>query len=172
MMLHDAARAMRLVRAKAAEWSIDPMRIGIMGSSAGGHLASTLLTHFDVGKADAADPVEKQSSRPDFGVLCYPLISMGQTTHGGSKKNLLGSNPPGDLVELLSNEKQVTRDTPLCFIWPTWEDTAVRVENSLEFATALRKAGVKFDLYIFQRGPHGIGLSIGKHGAATGQVHP
>lgn len=172
IMLQDAARAIRQVRAKAQEWNIDPQRIGIMGSSAGGHLASTILTHFDAGKADAADPIETQSSRPDFGVLCYPVISMGPTTHGGSKQNLLGPNPAPDLVELLSNEKQVTKETPPCFIWHTLEDRSVKVENSLEFATALRKAGVRFDLHIYQRGPHGIGLSIGKHGAAPGQVHP
>ena len=171
-MLNDAARAVRLTRAKAGEWTIDAKRVGIMGSSAGGHLASTLLTHFDAGKADASDPVERFSSRPDLGILCYAVISMGPNTHGGSKQNLLGNTPAPELVELLSNEKQVTKETPPCFIWHTWEDGAVKVENSLDFAAALRKAGVHFDLHIYEKGPHGIGLSIGKYGAAPGEVHP
>ncbi len=171
-MLNDAARAVRLTRAKAGEWKIDAKRVGIMGSSAGGHLASTLLTHFDAGKADASDPVERFSSRPDLGILCYAVISMGPNTHGGSKQNLLGNAPAPELVELLSNEKQVTKETPPCFIWHTWEDNAVKVENSLDFAAALRKANVPFDLHIYQKGPHGIGLSFGKNGAASGEVHP
>jgi len=158
VMLQDAARAVRTVRARAAEWNIDPKRIGIMGSSAGGHLASTLVTHFDAGKPDSDDPVEKQSSRPDLGILCYAVITMGQFTHQGSKNNLLGKEPAPELVQLLSNETQVTRETPPCFIWHTWEDTAVPAENSLQFAEALRKAGVRFDLHIYEKGPHGLGL--------------
>ncbi len=157
-MLEDAARAVRLVRARAGEWKIDAKHIGIMGSSAGGHLASTLLTHFDSGKPDATDPVERQSSRPDCGILCYPVISMGPNTHGGSKNNLLGKDPDPELVKLLSNELQVTKETPPCFIWHTWEDKAVKVENSLDFAAALQKAGVPFDLHVYQKGAHGIGL--------------
>jgi acetyl esterase/lipase len=172
VMLNDAARAMRLARSKAGEWKVDPHRMGIMGSSAGGHLASTLVTHYDSGNAAAADVIEQQSSRPDFGILCYAVISMGANTHGGSKQNLLGNDPSPELVELLSNEKQVTKDTPPCFIWHTWDDSVVKVENALEFATAMRAAGVKFDLHIYQRGPHGIGLSVGKHGAAANEVHP
>ena len=167
-MLNDAARAVRLTRAKAGEWKIDPKRVGIMGSSAGGHLASTLLTHFDAGNADATDPVERLSSRPDIGILCYAVISMGPNTHGGSKNNLLGNSPAPELVELLSNEKQVTKQTPPCFIWHTWEDGAVKVENSLDFAAALRKAGVPFDLHIYQKGSHGIGLG----GSAGQPLHP
>lgn len=158
IMLQDAARAVRTVRARAAEWNIDPKRIGIMGSSAGGHLASTLLTHFDEGKADSDDPIEQQSSRPDLGILCYAVITMGQFTHQGSKQNLLGNEPSAELVQLLSNELQVTRDTPPCFIWHTWEDAAVPVENSLQFAEALRKSGVRFDLHVYEKGPHGLGL--------------
>jgi acetyl esterase/lipase len=168
-MLNDAARAVRLTRSKAADWKIDPQRVGIMGSSAGGHLASTLLTHFDAGKADDADPVERFSSRPDLGVLCYPVITMGPNTHGGSKKNLLGENPDPALVELLSNEKQVTKDTPPTFLFHTYEDTAVKVENSLEFAAALRKNGVPFDLHVYQKGGHGMGLGGGRAG---GPHHP
>ena len=157
-MLEDAARSVRIVRARSAEWKIDPKRVGIMGSSAGGHLASTLLTHFDAGKADATDLIEKQSSRPDLGILCYPVISMGANTHGGSKNYLLGKDPDPELVKLLSNELQVTKETPPCFVWHTWEDKGVKVENSLEFASALQKAGVPFDLHVYQKGAHGLGL--------------
>ena len=168
-MLNDAARAVRLARANAGTWHIDSKRVGIMGSSAGGHLASTLLTHFDAGKPGDPDPVERFSSRPDLGILCYPVISMGPLTHSGSKKNLLGDNPPPELVELLSNEKQVTKDTPPTFLFHTWEDSAVKVENSLAFAEALRKCGVPFDLHIYQKGAHGMGLGGGH---AAGPHHP
>jgi len=158
VMLQDAARALRLVRANADAWKVDPKRLGIMGSSAGGHLASTLLTHFDAGKPEDADPVERVSSRPDVGILCYAVITMGKFTHQGSKNNLLGTNPPPALVEELSNELRVTQDTPPCFVWHTFEDTAVPVENSMQFAAALRQAGVPFDLHIYQKGGHGMGL--------------
>jgi acetyl esterase/lipase len=158
-MLQDAARAVRLVRARAAEWKVDPKRVGIMGSSAGGHLASTLLTHFDAGQPNAADTVERQSSRPDLGILCYPVITMLEYTHEGSKKNLLGKDPSPELVKSLSNELQVTIETPTCFIWHTWEDKAVRVENSFAFSYALQKAGVPFDFHVYQQGRHGIGLN-------------
>ena len=168
-MINDAARAVRLTRSKAAEWKIDPKRVGIMGSSAGGHLASTLLTHFDAGKADDPDPIERLSSRPDIGILCYAVISMGANTHAGSKKNLLGENPAPELVELLSNEKQVTKDTPPTFLWHTWEDKGVKVENSLEFAAALQKSGIPFDLHVYQKGGHGIGLGSDR---AKGVSHP
>jgi acetyl esterase/lipase len=158
IMLQDAARAVRIVRARAGEWHVDPKQIGIMGSSAGGHLASTLLTHYDAGDTHSPDVIERQSSRPDFGILCYAVITMGQFTHQGSKNNLLGRDPSPELVRSLSNELQVTRDTPPCFIWHTWEDTAVPVENSLQFAAALRQAGVRFDLHLYQKGGHGMGL--------------
>jgi len=161
-MLQDAARAVRTVRARANEWKVDPKRVGIIGSSAGGHLASTLLTHFDAGKAEASDPIERESSRPDLGILCYAVISMGQFTHQGSKNNLLGKEPSEELVKQLSNELQVTPQTPPCFIWHTWEDSAVPVENSLQFAEALRKAGVPFDLHIYEKGAHGLGLGSSK----------
>ena len=157
-MLQDAERAVRMVRARADYWHIDPKRVGIMGSSAGGHLASTLMTHFEPGDPSATDPIERQSSRPDLGILCYPVISFGEFGHVGSKENLLGKNPPPELVKLLSNELQVTTNTPPCFIWQTFDDSVVPVENSLLFATALRKAGVLFDLHIYEHGPHGLGL--------------
>ena len=157
-MLQDAARAVQTVRANAALWHIDPKRIGIMGSSAGGHLASTLMTHFAPGDPNATDPIERESSRPDIGILCYPVITFGKFAHVGSRENLLGKNPSPELVNLLSNELQVTKDTPPCFIWQTFDDQTVPVENSLLFATALRQAGVPFDLHIYQHGRHGLGL--------------
>lgn len=157
-MLQDASRALRIVRARAEEWKVDAKRVGIMGSSAGGHLASTMMTHFDSGQQDASDSIERQSSRPDLGILCYPVITMGKYTHTGSRRNLLGTNPPPELVDLLSNEKQVTSNTPPCFVWHTWEDTTVAVENPMMFAEALRKAGVRFELHIYEKGRHGMGL--------------
>ncbi len=157
--MRRAAAPLRLVRAKAAAWGIDPRRVGIMGLSAGGHLASTLLTHFDAGQADANDPIERESSRPDLGILCYAVITFGQHTHQGTKRNLLGPDPSPELVRLLSNELQVTPETPPCFVWHTWEDAGVPVENSLEFAAALRQAKVPFDLHVYQKGQHGIGLA-------------
>jgi acetyl esterase/lipase len=158
-MLNDAARAMRWVRAHADDYKIDPHRVGIMGSSAGGHLASTLLTHFDSGATNASDVIERQSSRPDTGILCYAVISMGEFTHHGSKDNLLGKNPSPELVKLLSNELQVTTNTPPCFIWTTFEDNVVPLENTMLFAEALRKNQVPFDLHIYQKGGHGMGLA-------------
>jgi acetyl esterase/lipase len=158
-MLQDAARAVRYVRAKASEWSVDPKRVGIMGSSAGGHLASTLVTHYDAGDANAADPIERQSSRPDIGILCYAVISMGEHGHQGSKNNLLGKDPSPELVKELSNELHVTKDTPRCFLWHTFEDKGVKIENSLAFVAALQKADVPFDFHVYQKGKHGIGLN-------------
>lgn len=158
--LLDAARALRTVRARAREWNLDEKRIGILGFSAGGHLASTLGTHFDAGKADAADPVERVSSRPDLMVLVYPVITMGEFTHQGSKTNLLGDNPSADLIKLYSNELQVTKETPPTFLLHTMTDPAVPVENSLMFSTALRKVGVPFELHLYEQGPHGFGLAL------------
>ncbi|MBW8781397.1 MAG: alpha/beta hydrolase [Verrucomicrobia bacterium] len=160
-MLNDAARGLRLVRSFARRDGLDPARVGIIGSSAGGHLASTLLTHFDAGNATATDPIERESSRPDLGVLCYPVITMGQFTHQGSKTNLLGSSPSPELVQNLSNELQVTPQTPPCFLWHTVEDASVPVENSLLFAEALRRNHVPFSLHIYEKGRHGLGLTKG-----------
>jgi len=159
-MIYDVQRAIRLVRSHASEWKIDPARIGVMGSSAGGHLASTALTHFDAGQAGADDPVERVSSRPDLGVLCYAVITMGEHTHEGSKQSLLGSTPSPELVALLSNERQVTKETPPCFIWHTRDDRAVSVRNSLDFAEALLRNEVPYELHVFQSGPHGLGMGV------------
>ena len=171
VMLGDAQRAIRTVRTGAEKWGVKV--VGIMGSSAGGHLASTAVTHFDAGNAAASDAVEKVSCRPDFGILCYAVITMEDgVTHGGSKNNLLGKDADPKLVEYLSSEKQVTKETPPCFVWSTQEDKAVPVENSLRFVSALQKAGIVYDFHVYQKGPHGIGLSIGKNGAAPDEVHP
>ncbi|MGH7129480.1 MAG: alpha/beta hydrolase, partial [Planctomycetaceae bacterium] len=163
--LQDAQRAVRYVRAHAETLGIDPHRVGIMGFSAGGHLASTVATHFDAGDADSDDPLARQSSRPDFAVLAYPVISFTEPfTHAGSRRNLLGDNPDPALVASLSNETQVTADTPPTFLFHTGEDAGVPVENSLVFYAALRKAGVPAELHVYQDGPHGVGLAPGVPG--------
>jgi acetyl esterase/lipase len=154
----DAARAVRLVRARAKEWGLDAARIGILGFSAGGHLASTVGTHFDSGKPEASDPVERASARPDLMVLIYPVITMREKAHAGSKKYLLGPNPTPGMVALLSNEEHVTKETPPAFLVHTMNDASVPVENSLLFVAALRKAGVPFELHLYERGRHGFAL--------------
>lgn len=157
--LQDAQRAIRTARARAAELHINPHRIGILGFSAGGHLASSAGTHFDKGNHEASDPIERVSCRPDFLVLCYPVISFTTPyTHQGSKKNLLGENPDAKLVESMSNELQVTADTPPTFIFHTDADTGVPPENAVLFYMALRKAKVPAELHIYEKGPHGVGL--------------
>ncbi len=161
--MQDAQRAVRMVRSRAKEWNLSPERIGIWGFSAGGHLASTVATHFDDGKPDSSDPIERVSCRPDFAILCYPVITMRPpVTHGGSRRNLLGDNPDEKLVENLCNEKQVTSKTPPTFLFHTSEDTAVLPENSILFYQALVKAKVPAELHIYEKGPHGIGLAAGR----------
>lgn len=155
----DVQRAIRTVREQAGRWKIDPHRIGVMGFSAGGHLASTAATHFDAGNSNAADPIDRQSCRPDFAVLAYPVITMtGRYGHTGSRKNLLGQHPDPKLAEYLSNENQVTRETPPTFLFHTSADTVVPVENSVQFYLALQKAGVPAEMHIYEQGRHGIGL--------------
>jgi len=158
--LQDVQRAIRHVRAHAKDLQVAPNRIGVLGFSAGGHLASTAATHFDMGIATSADAVERQSSRPDFAVLCYPVISLTEPfAHTGSARNLLGDAASDELRKSLSNETQVTPATPPTFLWHTGEDTAVPVENSLAFYAACRKANVPAELHIYQNGPHGVGLA-------------
>jgi acetyl esterase/lipase len=158
--LQDAQRAIRLVRSKAREFGIDPRRVGILGFSAGGHLSSTAGTHFDAGRATDVDPIDHESSRPDFMVLAYPVISLvSPFTHKGSLANLLGSDPDPKLVESLSNELQVTKDTPPTFLFHTADDPGVPVANSIVFFEALQKAGVPAEMHIFAHGPHGVGLA-------------
>ncbi|GAC1448749.1 MAG: alpha/beta hydrolase [Isosphaeraceae bacterium] len=172
-MLQDAARALRTVRARAGEWKLDPKRIAILGFSAGGHLASTAGTHFDAGKADARDPIERESSRPDRMILIYPVIALSTPyAHRGSIHNLLGDDPPADLVASLSNETQVTKDTPPTFLAHTDEDDGVPPENSLLFALALRKARVPLELHVFEKGKHGLGLGGGRPGPITSPPLP
>jgi acetyl esterase/lipase len=157
-MLQDAQRAVRMVRANAKEWNVDPKRVGVIGSSAGGHMVAMLATHFDKGNPDAADPIERQSCRPDLGVLCYPVISMDKYIHRGSKKFLIGENPSQALIDETSADKNVRPDTPPCFLWHSGADEAVPVQNSLLFAAALQNAKVPYDLHIYTEGEHGIGL--------------
>ena len=157
--LGDAQRAIRTVRARAAEWHIATDRIGIMGFSAGGHLASSASTHFDAGTPDAADPIDRVSSRPDFAVLAYPVISFVEPwTHQGSKTNLLGEHPDPALARSLSSDTQVTASTPPTFIYHTNADTVVPAENAVAYFQALRKAGVPAEMHLFRNGPHGTGL--------------
>lgn len=158
--LQDAQRALRTARFRANELGIDPNRVGILGFSAGGHLASTAATHFDAGKPDAADPIEQQSSRPDFAVLCYPVISLHtKYVHAGSRDNLLGKNADPELVQSLSSETQVTPQTPPTFLAHTTEDRGVPPENSVLFYMALRAAKVPAELHIYEKGQHGFGLA-------------
>jgi acetyl esterase/lipase len=158
--LGDAQRAIRNVRARAAEYRVLQDRIGIMGFSAGGHLASTAATHFDAGNAAAADVIDRVSSRPDFAVLVYPVITLTDPyTHHGSRENLLGPDPDPKLVASLSNELQVTASTPPTFLYHTTTDDVVPVENSVLFYLALRKAGVPAEMHIYAQGPHGVGLA-------------
>jgi acetyl esterase/lipase len=156
----DARRAMRLVRARASEWAVDPSRVGIIGFSAGGHLASTTGTHFDYGNPDATDPVDRMGSRPDFMILAYPVISLGASfAHAGSRQSLLGDEPDPKLVEELSSELHVTSRTPPTFLFHTSEDASVPVDNSLAFYKALKDARVPAELHVFPKGPHGVGLA-------------
>lgn len=160
VMLQDARRAVRTVRANAATWNVDPKRVGILGFSAGGHLAATASTQFDAGDPNASDAVDRQSSRPDVSVLVYPVITMTDPhTHAGSRKNLLGERPTQEQVDAMSAEKRVTKETPPAFIFHTADDQAVPVENALVYATALRKHGVPFELHVYEHGRHGVGLA-------------
>ncbi|MCM4162191.1 MULTISPECIES: alpha/beta hydrolase [unclassified Arenibacter] len=159
--LQDAQRAMRTVRSRATEWNIDPRNIGIIGFSAGGHLASTLGTHFNENVYPKKDVIDEQSARPDFMTLAYPVITMGEpNTHGGSRKNLLGENPSQKMLDHFSNELQVTADTPPTFLVHATDDTAVPVENSLLFYTALVQHQVPAEMHIYPTGGHGFALGL------------
>ena len=159
--LGDMQRAIRMVRARAAEFGVRPDRIGVMGFSAGGHLAATAATHFDTGDAQGADPIARASSRPDFAVLCYPVISFtAPYAHRGSFENLLGKNPDPQLLAELSAEQHVTAQTPPTFLFQTDADRTVPPENSVAFYLALHRAGVPAELHVFAPGPHGVGLDL------------
>lgn len=154
--LLDAQRAIRMTRLHSKEWGIDPKRVGIIGFSAGGHLASTAGTHFDAGDAKSADPVQQTSCRPDFMILVYPVISMGEIGHAGSRKNLLGSDQTPELIEKFSNEKQVTAETPPAFLAHAVDDKVVPIANSQKFADALKAKNVPVKLLELPSGGHGL----------------
>jgi acetyl esterase/lipase len=157
--LQDAQRAVRMVRSRAKEWNVDPNRIGILGFSAGGHLASSEGTHFNTNYYELKDSIDRVSCRPDFMILIYPVITLAeQYTHSGSKLNLLGKDPGQDIVVSLSNEKQVTSETPPTFLVHANDDKAVPPENSIFFYLALRKAKVPAEMHIYESGGHGFGL--------------
>lgn len=158
--LQDAQRAIRTVRARAADYGVAPDHIGMWGFSAGGHLTATAGTRFDSGDPGAADPIERQGSRPDFLILAYPVITLqAPYAHTGSRKYLLGDTPDPALVASLSAETQVTRDTPPTFLFATTDDATVPVMNSVLFYSALVKAGVPAEMHLFQHGAHGAGLA-------------
>ena len=158
--LGDAQRAIRTVRSHAADWRIDPSRVGIMGFSAGGHLAMSASTWTEAVNATANDAIDRVASRPDFAVLGYPVISMtAPWTHKGSKRNLLGEDPDEALAKKLSGELAVTKDTPPTFIFQTNEDTTVPAENAVHYYLALRQSGVSAEMHVFEKGPHGVGLA-------------
>jgi acetyl esterase/lipase len=154
--LLDAQRAIRMARAQAAEWKIDPERVGILGFSAGGHVASTAGTHFDAGRAGDADPVERWSCRPDFLLLVYPVVTMGEKTHALSKTKLLGANPTPELVRLFSNETQVTDQTPPAFLAHACDDTDVPPDNSRGFVAAMKAHHVPVEYLELPSGGHGL----------------
>ena len=161
--LLDAGRAMRIIRANADEWGIDKNNIGVMGFSAGGHIASTLGTHFNDSVLEVTDDIDLLSARPDFMVLIYPVISMSADfTHEGSRFFFLGENPDKELMDYYSNEKHVTEDTPSTFMVLSSDDDAVPVENSIEFYKALLEKNVDAEMHIFKNGEHGFSLANGQ----------
>ena len=158
--LWDAQRAIRYVRAHAAEFGIEPNHLGVWGFSAGGHLAATAGTHFDNGDTHTSDPIDRQSSRPDFLILAYPVITFEPPyAHLGSLHALLGDKPDPVLVRSLSNESQVSSRTPPTFLFHTTEDQVVPVENSVQFYLALRKSGIPAEMHVYLKGRHGVGLA-------------
>jgi acetyl esterase/lipase len=158
VMLTDAARAVRFLRHHAARWRIAPGKIGIIGSSAGGHLAALLATARKNESLPTDDAIDRESPRPDCVVLCYPVITLGPLTHAASRSNLLGAKPTQALRRGVSAELRVTARTPPCFLWHTVADGAVPVEHSLLFARALRRRAIPFELHLYQDGGHGLGL--------------
>ncbi|MCK9641103.1 MAG: alpha/beta hydrolase [Prolixibacteraceae bacterium] len=164
--LQDAQQAMRMVRLHAEKWAVDPTKIGIAGFSAGGHLASTLSTHFDTGDKDANTPIGKLSCRPDFSVLLYPVVTFKEEWgHMGSRENLIGKTNDWKIIEKFSNELQVTKQTPPAFIALADDDTGVKPRNSIEYYLSLKREGIQAELHIFREGGHGFGMH------KTGKAH-
>jgi acetyl esterase/lipase len=164
----DAQRAVRTVRARAAEWGVNPDKIGMIGFSAGGHLTATTVTQFDAGNAKASDPIERVSSKLNFGILGYPVITMTDPyTHKGSRKNLLGKAPSAEMITKMSAENNVTADTPPCFFFHTTEDKAVPVQNAIKLYLALVENGVSTELHAYDKGRHGLGLAKDHPGMAA-----
>lgn len=158
--LQDVSRAIRTLRQNSAEWNLDSDRVGVIGFSAGGHLASTVATHFDAGDPSSDDPIARQSSRPSFVMLCYPVVSFSAPySHSGSAKRLLGPNPTNEQLRELSNELHVTADSPPAFLFHTGGDTVVPPQNSIAYAMACAEHGVPCELHLFRHGPHGVGMA-------------
>ncbi len=169
--MNDAQRAMRWVRANAARFHIDVDRVGIIGFSAGGHLAATVSTHYDFGMPGAADSIDRYKCRPDFSILGYPVITMDASfTHAGSRTNLLGNSPSQALVDLLSNEKQVDAQTPPAFLFHAKDDPGVPYKNSQVYRDSLAKWGISNRLKLFEKGGHGFGMANGTGGSANDSI--
>ena len=161
VMLGDVSRAIRVVRHGHERFHVDPDRVGVMGSSAGGHLALTACIHATAGDPQAADPIDRTSARPRVGILCYPVVSMlPEKTHGGSRKNLLGESPDEGTARELSGELAAHENVPPLFVWHTWEDKAVKLEPILELGLALKAHARPYELHVYETGPHGLGLGV------------
>ncbi len=165
--LIDAQRAISLVRYRADEWNINKNRIGILGFSAGGHLASTAATLYDFHNGRSKDKIDKESSRPNIAILCYPVISFSRFIHEGSMNNLIGDHAEQTLREYLSSENNISESTPPVFMWHTADDASVPVGNALVFADALSEKRIPFELHIFQSGRHGLGLAMDEPDVAS-----
>jgi len=172
VMLDDVSRAIRLVRHGHERFHVDPGRVGVMGSSAGGHLALTACLHAGAGDDRAADPIDRGSARPDLGVLCYPVVSMTpDKTHAGSRRNLLGDSPDDAVARQLSGELAVHRDVPPLFIWHTRDDAVVKLEPILELCLRLTSLERPYELHVYASGPHGLGLGVRPYDPAK-PLHP
>jgi len=169
--LNDLSRAVRIVRSRAKEWGVDPNRVGVMGFSAGGHLVSSICVKFDRGDANSENPVERESCRPDFAILCYPVISMVTKPEGGTRGFLLGKDPSEELLKETSSELHVTSDSPPTFIWHTYEDNLVPPEHSMLFAQAFMAAKVPVAFHLYEKGPHGTGMIGTNHPWMTDLQH-
>lgn len=172
VMLVDVSRAIRLVRHGHERFHVDPGRVGVMGSSAGGHLALTACMHGGGGDDRAVDPIDRGSARPDLGILCYPVVSMmPDKAHGGSRRNLLGDAPDDAVARELSGELAASGDMPPLFIWHTWDDAAVKLEPILELCMRLKSLERPYELHVYETGPHGLGLGVRPYDA-TKKLHP